>query len=80
MLGGTSIFGGSGSVHGTRLSWLALAVLINGLSRIPSISSASRELSDLLTALLLLGALAVGTRTRAHQQMTKRSLLSPQEK
>ena len=66
VLGGTSIFGGSGSVGGTLLGYLAVAVLNNGLSRITAyqlfdqpISSVARELSGMLTGLLLLLALAV---------------------
>ena len=66
VLGGTSIFGGSGSVPGTLLGYLAVAILNNGLGRIvdyklfdQSISSVSRELSGVLTGVLLLLALAV---------------------
>jgi rhamnose transport system permease protein len=60
VLGGTSIFGGIGSVHGTLLGVAAVAVLGNGLSRILSITAISRELSGILTGVLLLLALAVG--------------------
>ena len=60
VLGGTSIFGGTGSVHGTLLGVAAVAVLANGLSRILSISGISRELSGMLTGALLLLALAAG--------------------
>jgi rhamnose transport system permease protein len=66
VLGGTSIFGGSGSVAGTLLGYLAVAVLNNGLKRITdyevfdkTISSVSNEMSGMLTGLLLLLALAV---------------------
>lgn len=65
VLGGTSIFGGSGTVGGTLLGCLAVATLNNGLSRITDyhlfgqpVSSVSRELSGLLTGVLLLSALA----------------------
>lgn len=65
VLGGTSIFGGSGSVCGTLLGYLAIAILNNGLSRITAyklfdqpIASISRELSGVLTGVLLLLALA----------------------
>ena len=60
VLGGTSIFGGVGTVHGTLLGVAAVAVLANGLSRILSIMSVSRELSGMLTGALLLLALAAG--------------------
>lgn len=60
VLGGTSIFGGTGSVHGTLLGVAAIAVLTNGLSRIPSIMGVSRELSGVLTGALLIAALAGG--------------------
>ncbi len=60
VLGGTSIFGGIGSVHGTLLGVAAVAVLGNGLSRILSITAISRELSGMCTGALLLIALAAG--------------------
>ena len=66
VLGGVSIFGGSGNVTGTVLGWIALAILNNGLTRISDyeifgekISSVARELSGLLTGLLLIAALAL---------------------
>ena len=67
VLGGVSIFGGSGTVSGTSLGWIALAILNNGLTRISdfkiidqTVASVARELSGLLTGLLLLTALAIG--------------------
>jgi rhamnose transport system permease protein len=60
VLGGTSIFGGVGSVHGTLLGVAAVAILGNGLSRILSITAISRELSGMLTGALLLVALTAG--------------------
>lgn len=71
VLGGVSIFGGSGTVAGTLLGWVALAILNNGLTRISDyrimdqpVSSFARELSGMLTGLLLLAALAIGAWTK----------------
>jgi rhamnose transport system permease protein len=50
VLGGTSIFGGIGSVHGTLLGVAALAVLRNGLQ----LSDQPSELAGILTGALLL--------------------------
>lgn len=54
VLGGTSIFGGTGSVHGTLLGVAAIAILNNGLvhARLP------REVAGMLTGGLLILALA----------------------
>lgn len=57
VLGGTSIFGGVGTVPGTLLGVAALAVLGNGLSRVPATMSHASELAGLLTGALLLLAL-----------------------
>ena len=54
VLGGTSIFGGIGSVHGTLLGVVAIAVLSNGLVH----ARQPREVAGILTGALLLMALA----------------------
>ncbi len=83
VLGGVSIFGGTGTVAGTLLGWLALAILNNGLTRISeyrifdqSVSSVARELSGMLTGVLLIAALAIGTvmKTLAVRRALKQSL------
>ncbi len=83
VLGGVSIFGGSGTVAGTFLGWVALAILNNGLTRISDyrifdqpVASVARELSGLLTGLLLLAALTIGagTKTLAVRRARKQSL------
>jgi rhamnose transport system permease protein len=53
VLGGTSIFGGVGSVHGTLLGVATLAVLKNGLQ----LSDQPSELAGILTGALLLTVL-----------------------
>jgi rhamnose transport system permease protein len=56
VLGGTSIFGGVGSVHGTLLGVAAIAVLNNGLVH----ARQPREVAGMLTGVLLLVALGAG--------------------
>src|SRR6266498_3064411 len=55
VLGGTSIFGGVGSVHGTVLGVAAIAVLSNGLVH----ARQPREVAGLLTGVLLIFALCI---------------------
>ena len=59
VLGGTSIFGGVGSVHGTLLGVAAIAVLKSGLASLPVVirHNCAEELSGMMTGALLLLAL-----------------------
>jgi ribose/xylose/arabinose/galactoside ABC-type transport system permease subunit len=54
VLGGTSIFGGVGSVHGTVLGLAAIAILNSGLVH----THQPREAAGMLTGLLLIVALS----------------------
>ena len=58
VLGGTSIFGGSGSVPGTLLGLFAIAVLQNGLR----LADLPAELAGVLTGILLLVAIGLDRR------------------
>jgi len=58
VLGGTSIFGGRGSVWGTMLGLVALGVLANGLR----LADQPAELAGVLTGVLLIVAIGVGAR------------------
>ncbi len=60
VLGGTSIFGGIGSIPGTLLGVAAIAVLKNGLACLPVVirMNGAEELSGMLTGALLLVALS----------------------
>ncbi len=76
VLGGTSIFGGIGTVGGTVLGVACVAVLTTGLKLIPGIAlqGIGSELGSLLTGALLILALAGGALAkslaarRAHRQ------------
>ena len=58
VLGGTSIFGGRGSVHGTLIGVAAIAVLHNGLVHARQPSEAAGVLTGLLLVLALAGNVA----------------------
>lgn len=58
VLGGTSIFGGIGSVHGTLLGVAAIAVLKNGLAHTPRFFSNASEVTGMFTGVLLVVALS----------------------
>ncbi|HXB56272.1 MAG TPA: ABC transporter permease [Vicinamibacteria bacterium] len=63
VLGGTSIFGGRGSVPGTLLGLLAVALLQNGLR----LSDLPAELAGILTGVMLIAAIG------AHRVFSERS-------
>ncbi len=56
VLGGTSIFGGSGSIAGTLLGLLSIVLLQNGLR----LSDKPAELAGVLTGVLLIAAIGMG--------------------
>ena len=56
VLGGTSIFGGRGSIVGTMLGLLCIALLQNGLR----LSDLPAELAGVLTGVLLIAAIGMG--------------------
>jgi rhamnose transport system permease protein len=61
VLGGTSIFGGRGSILGTIMGLLAIAILTNGLG----LADQPRELTAVLTGVLLLVAIGLNRGPRA---------------
>jgi len=61
VLGGTSIFGGRGSIIGTILGWLAIAILQLGLI----LSDGPTELVGILTGVLLILAIILNQRFAA---------------
>jgi rhamnose transport system permease protein len=73
VLGGTSIFGGVGSVHGTILGVGAIAVLSNGLVH----AHQPRELAGILTGVLLLLALTASAIPKILTNLRPRSQTLP---
>lgn len=65
VLGGTSIFGGTGSVPGTLLGVAAIAVLSNGLVH----ARQPREMAGILTGVLLVTALAASAIAARRQRL-----------
>ena len=63
VLGGTSIFGGRGSIVGTIMGLLAIAILKNGLG----LAALPRELTAVLTGVLLLVAIGMDRRPTGHR-------------
>ncbi|MBL9199804.1 MAG: ABC transporter permease [Opitutaceae bacterium] len=79
VLGGTSIFGGRGSVTGTLLGVAAIAVLKSGLASLPVVMrmNAAEEMSGVLTGALLLLALTAGVLPRLWSQRRARHAAVP---
>jgi rhamnose transport system permease protein len=73
VLGGTSIFGGIGSVHGTIIGVAAIAVLSNGLVH----AHQPRELAGILTGGLLLLALTASALPKILTTLRPRSQTLP---
>jgi len=74
VLGGTSIFGGRGSILGTLLGLFTIAILQNGLR----LSDLPAELAGILTGALLLAALGLdGLRSRPSPGPARASLSTP---
>lgn len=75
VLGGTSIFGGVGSVHGTLLGVAAIAVLNNGLVH----ARQPREVAGMLTGALLLLALSSSALPKMFAAIRVRGHTAPSE-
>jgi len=73
VLGGTSIFGGTGSVPGTILGVAAVAVLSEGLTY----ANAPRELGGVLTGVLLIVALSASVLPKVLSNWRSRRQTAP---
>jgi rhamnose transport system permease protein len=73
VLGGTSIFGGVGTVHGTLLGVVAVAVLGEGLSY----AHQPRELGGMLTGVLLIVALSASVLPKVLSKWRSRRQTTP---
>ncbi|MFN0123914.1 MAG: substrate-binding domain-containing protein [Blastocatellia bacterium] len=76
VLGGASIYGGRGSIHGTILGLLAIVVLQNGLR----LAALPAELAGILTGVLLIGAIILDqlfSRQRRHSLSTIPAAVGP---